>query len=171
MELIDLKEKRAEKRGKEIKRVIASLPGVEHGGPVVKSRRDVEIVLQRLREGEHALNEKLSSIFYDVCEAQSEHAWAQDLCVRHKIGEELIAAINKELRGSCEPRLDRQKIAAAGREEGIFRDIFDAALGGKPWAIELLWRNDFGREHALSLIEMDGLEPVRFEDYEIIDAD
>ena len=50
------------------------------GRDVVKSRRDAEIIKQRLRESEYAFNEDLSSIFYDVCLAQADiHAWAKDL--------------------------------------------------------------------------------------------
>ncbi len=129
------------------------------GRDVVKSRRDAEIIKQRLRESEYAFNEDLSSIFYDVCLAQEAvHAWAKDLRARHKIGAELIAAVHAELEGSCEPRLDHQKIAIAGRKTGLFQDIFDAAIRGEPWAIGLLWANDFGRERVIHICEWDWLD-------------
>ncbi len=129
------------------------------GRDVVKSRRDAEIIKQRLRESEYAFNEDLSSIFYDVCLAQADiHAWAKDLRARHKITAELIAAVHAELEGSCEPRLDHQKLAIAGRKAGLFQDIFDAAIRGEPWAIGLLWANDFGRERVIHICEWDWLD-------------
>ncbi len=156
MELIDFKKAKAER---ETERLLESLPSAEQGGNVVKSKRDVEIVQGRLRKGEHAFNEDLSSIFYDVCLAQEAvHAWAKDLRARHKIGAELIAAVHAELEGSCEPRLDHQKIAIAGRKTGLFQDIFDAAIRGEPWAIGLLWHSGFSYERAIHICEWDWLK-------------